>query len=88
MKTTAAAIMIAAAGLTATAAVARDNVTYEKQLQLQEWFSPKVETSAPQTSVSNEGIAETYVDPNSRVRDVSPELNEWLDRNHARPAGR
>ena len=29
-----------------------------------------------------------YVDPNAGVRDLSPELANWLSRSHSRPAGR
>ncbi len=88
MKTAATAVLIALTTLAATTAIARDNVSNQKQAELGAHFDATPETPAPQTSVSAEGNTDVYVDPNARVRDVSPELNEWLTRNHARPAGR
>ena len=82
------ALLVTAVAFGATSTLARDNVANEKQAQLEAFFNAKPTVEAPQTSLSDEGTNDTYIDPNSRVRDVSPDLNEWLTRNHARPADR
>ena len=85
MKTVFAAALIAATALAGGAALAGDKTKSTTDTSKQ---AATKTTDAPQTSVSADAVEDRYVDPNSRSRNVPAHLANWLDRTHARPAGR
>lgn len=59
-----------------------------KPVKGQDATSQTKEDATSRASTARRDADARYLDPNARTRDLSPELANWLNRSHTRPAGR
>ena len=86
MKTLAAAAIALTTAFAGTAIADKSKPVKGKEVTAQTKSSANDANSRAKTSRSE--IDARYVDPNASIRGLTPELANWLNRTHSRPAGR